>query len=147
VVPAFGRAVIFETSERSWHGFEAVTEAPDGGVLSRRSIALYFYTEERPLDEVFPEHGTHYTGRPLPSWCRPGNELTSGQIDLLKEMLDERDVGLRFLYSRELQWSGQLGELRDKAHSLERRISALEASRAYRIGRLMTAPVRFLRRK
>jgi len=147
VVPAFGRAVIFETSERSWHGFEVVTEAPDGGVLSRRSIALYFYTEERPLDEVFPEHGTHYTGRPLAAWCRPGNELTSDQVAVLQEMLDERDVGLRFLYSRELEWSGQMGGLRDEVAALQRRISALETSRAYRIGRLITAPVRFLRRK
>jgi hypothetical protein len=146
VVPAFGRAVIFETSERSWHGFEAVAAAPDGSVLSRRSIALYFYTENRPLDEVFPEHGTHYTGRPLPAWCQPGNELNSTQIDQLQEMLDERDVGLRFLYSRELEWSGQMGELREEVNALRLRISALESSRAYRLGRLLTAPARLLRR-
>ena len=146
VVPAFGRAVIFETSERSWHGFEEITAAPDGGVLSRRSIALYFYTEKRPLEEVFPEHGTHYTGRPLPSWCRSGNELTPDQINLLQEMLDERDIGLRFLYSRELEWSGQMGGLREEVNALQLRIAALESSRTYRIGRMLTAPARLLRR-
>ena len=146
VIPAFGRAVIFETSERSWHGFEAVAAAPDGSVLSRRSVALYFYTEDRPLDEVFPEHGTHYTGRPLPAWCQPGNELTSTQIDQLQEMLDERDVGLRFLYSRELDWSGQMGTLRDEVSGLRGRVTALESSRAYRLGRLLTAPLRVFRR-
>lgn len=147
VIPAFGRAVIFETSERSWHGFEAVATAPDGSVLSRRSIALYFYTEDRPLDEVFPEHGTHYTGRPLPDWCQPGNQLTSTQIDQLQEMLDERDVGLKFLYSRELEWSGQMGILREEVSMLRGRVTALESSRAYRLGRLLTAPARFLRRR
>ena len=147
VIPAFGRGVIFETSERSWHGFEAVAAAPDGSVLSRRSIALYFYTQDRPLDQVFPEHGTHYTGRPLPAWCQPGNELTSHQIDQLQEMLDERDVGLRFLYSRELDWSGQMGTLRDEVSMLRKRVTALESSRAYRLGRSLTAPVHFLRRR
>jgi hypothetical protein len=41
VLPLFNRAVLFETSERSWHGFEAIRRG------TRRSIALYFYTEER----------------------------------------------------------------------------------------------------
>jgi hypothetical protein len=40
VVPAFGRAVIFETSDHSYHGFPV--PVVDGKF--RRSIALYYYT-------------------------------------------------------------------------------------------------------
>ncbi len=52
IAPEFGRAVIFETSERSWHGHPV--PVADGHV--RRSLAVYLYD---PLDVVAaPGHST-----------------------------------------------------------------------------------------
>lgn len=60
VVPAYGRAVIFETSDHSYHGFPV----PVREGLHRRSIALYYYAAaDSPrfgglLTTDWREHGT-----------------------------------------------------------------------------------------
>ena len=67
VLPLLNRCVVFETSERSWHGFLAITPPLDRPLLSRRSLALYFYTRERPAAETAAPHATVYVERPLPA--------------------------------------------------------------------------------
>ncbi|MEO1367002.1 MAG: 2OG-Fe(II) oxygenase, partial [Acidobacteriota bacterium] len=60
-VPLWNHAVIFETSERSWHGFDKIAlpeELRDG--TSRKSFAVYFYTEDRPPEEIATSHATVY---------------------------------------------------------------------------------------
>jgi len=42
VAPEFNRTVVFETSDRSWHGH------PKPATRWRRSVAAYFFTEEPP---------------------------------------------------------------------------------------------------
>src|SRR5439155_21312235 len=44
ILPLANRAVLFETSERSWHGFERLTAPPGRAELSRKSLAIYLYT-------------------------------------------------------------------------------------------------------
>ena len=43
VVPTFNRAVLFETHDHSWHGFDRIGLPADRRDLSRRSLAFYFY--------------------------------------------------------------------------------------------------------
>jgi hypothetical protein len=146
VLPEYGRAIIFETSERSWHGFEQITAGPTGETLSRRSIALYFYSESRPHREITAEHGTYYVGRSLPEWCRVGAELDAEQIEWLREQMLKREDWISYLYDREVRWSTDFGRLNEELERERERVDALERSRAYRLGRLLTAPLRVFRR-
>lgn len=45
IVPAFNRAIIFETGDKSFHGHPNPVTCPDD--ISRKSIALYYLTELR----------------------------------------------------------------------------------------------------
>ena len=54
VDPGFNRLVVFNVTDRSLHGFPAPVQCP----LDRRriSLALYYYSEDRPEDEKAPFH-------------------------------------------------------------------------------------------
>ena len=58
----FNRAVIFATSEYSWHGFKKVHLPPDeqAAGTTRKLISLYLYTRNRPPSETAPPHSTQY---------------------------------------------------------------------------------------
>ena len=72
----------------SWHGFPPITLPEKMRHVSRRSIAVYFNTKERPQQETAHPHGTVYVPRPLP-----------GQLETAYTLQ------LRFLYERELEFS------------------------------------------
>ena len=61
----FNRAVIFATSEYSWHGFKQVQLPPEeqAAGTSRKLISLYLYTRKRPPSETAPPHSTQYVPR------------------------------------------------------------------------------------
>ena len=113
VVPKLGTCVIFETSEKSWHGFERIKLPERCGVDSRKSVALYFYTEERPEEEVRPEHATFYVGRPLSSQLDVGHTLREEDVAEIRSRLQMRDEWIEFLYKRELEWSAEMGRIRE----------------------------------
>lgn len=60
--PDFNRCVIFNTTDKSFHGNPEPVTTPDS--RTRRSIALYYYTNGRPADEVSSEHATLFQYRP-----------------------------------------------------------------------------------
>lgn len=62
VPPALNRAVIFETSEISYHGYSKIT-LPEG--VTRKSFFAYFYTHER--EDAVPYHDTIFKARPTES--------------------------------------------------------------------------------
>jgi len=114
--PAFNRCVIFETSERSWHAFDQIQLPPDHADLTRRSIALYFYTKDRPVEELADRHTTYYVNRQLPEHFAEGRTLSRADVAELKGLLEQRDGHIRMLYTentslRKAQDTGLTGHL------------------------------------
>jgi hypothetical protein len=62
VVPLFNRCVIFNTTDKSFHGNPVPVAAPDG--RTRLSLAFYYYTNGRPNNEVSNPHATVFKHRP-----------------------------------------------------------------------------------
>lgn len=88
--PLFNRALIFETSERSWHGFPTIRLPQERKHLSRKSFSIYLYTRERPADEVAPAHTTFYVPPPAPRFAA-GHTLSARDASELGEAIDSRD--------------------------------------------------------
>ncbi len=65
VLPLFNRLVIFSTTYNSYHGHPDPLSCPEGN--SRKSLALYYYSNGRPEHELHPElveHTTLFQNRP-----------------------------------------------------------------------------------
>jgi hypothetical protein len=58
IAPIFNRCVIFSTSDRSYHGHPHPLECPES--RSRKSLALYYFSNGRPAGEVDFDHGTQW---------------------------------------------------------------------------------------
>lgn len=99
VAPLFNRCVIFETSERSWHAFDPIRLPPERDGLTRRSIALYFYTRDRPAEETAPRHTTFYVNRQLPVRIDEGRTLSRDDVAEIRQLLELRDAHIRMLYA------------------------------------------------
>lgn len=99
IVPLFNRCVIFETTERSWHGFDRISLPVDRPDLSRKSVALYFYSRTRPAEEIAGKHSTHYVNRQLPEHLVEGYALKSEDVEILRELIANRDNHLQRLYA------------------------------------------------
>lgn len=56
IAPLFNRAVIFDTSNYSYHGHPRPLQCPED--RSRKSLALYYYTVEAPADDDRTPHTT-----------------------------------------------------------------------------------------
>ena len=111
VLPLFNRCVIFETNEISWHGFSAITLPEDRRTLSRKSVAIYLYTKDRPAAETAPSHATIYVPAGLPKDLLPGQLLNEPQwLDLRRRFAQLRGQ-LKFLYQRELKFSRDYDEV------------------------------------
>lgn len=101
--PYENHAVIFETNEHSWHGFEQICLPEDKRHLSRKSLTVYYYSEDRPDEETFSDHSTVYVPQGLPKDIKPGETLSQAQYDALRAMVTRRDHYLQRLYEREAQ--------------------------------------------
>ncbi len=165
--PLFNRCVIFETTESSWHGFARINLPQDLQGLSRKSFALYYYTDTRPPDQTAEEHSTVYVERHLPPRFQPGMALGDADLQEMKILLARRDQHLRRLYkniqrlygeNNRLRLHGQatvsaeepdeLADIADQEQyrqvlqQLRSRVYELEHSTSWRI----TAPIRALKR-
>jgi len=64
VLPKFNRTVVFTTTDTSWHGHPDALSCPEG--WSRKSLALYYYSNGRPDHEMKGPrgHSTVFKRRP-----------------------------------------------------------------------------------
>jgi hypothetical protein len=62
ITPIFNRCVIFNTTDFSFHGHPEPLMCPEG--KTRKSIALYYYSNGRPPEEVSAKHTTLFQRRP-----------------------------------------------------------------------------------
>jgi hypothetical protein len=131
IVPIANRAVLFETTESSWHGFTRITLPPEKQHLSRRSLAVYFYTRDRPAEQTAHSHGTVYVPRALPEHLEAGYMLQPADVENLQVLIARRDAQIRFLYERELEFSEAL--------------FGITRSPSFQVGRFLTWPARKVR--
>lgn len=62
VAPRLNRCVVFETGADTWHGHPDPLATPQG--ITRRSIALYYYTASPSIHDELPDNDTVYMARP-----------------------------------------------------------------------------------
>lgn len=116
ITPLYNRAVIFETTEWSWHGFSCIALPDAKKSLSRKSIALYFYTDERPAEELADTHSTIYVDRPLPERIRAGAVLNEADVQEIRTLLARRDQHNQRLYRDIMALTTKLGEAQAALH-------------------------------
>lgn len=62
IAPRGNRCVIFNTSSTSFHGHPHALTCPEH--VQRRSLAMYYYTNGRPVDETQEKHATLWPDMP-----------------------------------------------------------------------------------
>lgn len=87
VLPVFNRCVVFSTTDTSWHGHPVPLTCPEG--WSRKSIAMYYYTNGRPADQLSPDHSTLFQARPGESIAPPPHTFKSVVKSLVPPILTD----------------------------------------------------------
>jgi hypothetical protein len=108
IAPLFNRAVVFETTENSWHGFSTIRLPENRKALSRKSFAIYLYTKERPPKETAASHATVYVPDGMPADFTSGMTLDETRIADLRGRFDRMLGQLKFLYEREKDFAAQI---------------------------------------
>jgi hypothetical protein len=137
ITPLFNRAVVFETTEWSWHSFPPIQLPEDLRDLTRKSIALYFYSTQRPSEELADTHSTIYVDRPLPDRFAAGYTLDEADVQELLVLLKRRDMHNQRLY----------GEVSSLTKQLEQANAALQSGGAGRLYLLARRLYHRLRRR
>jgi Rps23 Pro-64 3,4-dihydroxylase Tpa1-like proline 4-hydroxylase len=61
VLPVFNRVMVFGTTDFTYHGHPDPLQCPEG--VTRRSLALYYFSNGRPSEEITGEHSTLFRAR------------------------------------------------------------------------------------
>ena len=72
ILPLFNRLVVFSTTSTSYHGHPEPLNCPED--RTRKSLALYYYSRDRPAREANEAHNTLFQ-------ARPGEELSTAAPD------------------------------------------------------------------
>lgn len=91
IAPIFNRMVVFSTTDSSYHGHPDPLTCPED--VRRNSIALYYYSAERPAEEIKfgRSEMTNYRARPTEAFAEGGvmHKLHQAQIKhpLMRKLL------------------------------------------------------------
>ncbi len=95
IVPTFNRAVIFETSKYSYHGYDTIN-VPEG--VTRKSMYFYFFTPINDKSKV-EYHDTIFKGRPSESAAkRTKTALKENAKNIIKKGLFK--IGAKSLFNK-----------------------------------------------
>jgi hypothetical protein len=61
VAPLFNRVMIFGTTDFTYHGHPDPLQCPEG--MTRKSMALYYFSNGRPAEEISGDHSTLFRAR------------------------------------------------------------------------------------
>lgn len=61
ILPLFNRIAVFGTTDFTFHGHPNPLQCPEG--MTRKSLALYYFTNGRPPEEISGEHSTLFKVR------------------------------------------------------------------------------------
>lgn len=122
-LPLLNNCVLFETNEYSWHGFSPVQVPPGKKVISRKSFTIYFYSQERPTNEIAEKHGTIYIQSPLPAHIKPGYVIADSDLTALKSNFKKRNNYLAAMYRREKQFHTSIQNLKGRLDKFEKLFS------------------------
>jgi 2-oxoglutarate-Fe(II)-dependent oxygenase superfamily protein len=133
--PVLNRCFIFETSERSWHGFNRLVPPPG---RSRRAFKVYYYTKDRPDAGAVGWHNTEYVEPPLPVRFAAGHVLTEEDELVLNEAIVRRDARIELLYRIRAEADGKYAHVwkeyeyyLDLSRTLRRELDGLTAAAAH----------------
>jgi hypothetical protein len=132
-LPLFNRAVLFETSEYSWHGFRRIRLPADRSHLSRKSFSIYLYTKDRPAGEVVAPHTTFYVADPLPAHLRAGHTLTEDDMREIDIRLKGRDGLLRMYQKLLVEKEQRLCDFLHAAQQAAPHRESILSSRSWRL--------------
>jgi hypothetical protein len=85
VLPAFNRMIVFGTTDYTYHGHPDPLTCPEG--VTRKSLALYYFSNGRPAEEVTGAHTTLFRERPNEDFEAGGPRLRALAKDLLPPVL------------------------------------------------------------
>jgi 2-oxoglutarate-Fe(II)-dependent oxygenase superfamily protein len=61
VAPLFNRVMVFGTTDFTYHGHPDPLQCPEG--MTRKSMALYYFSNGRPAEEITGDHSTLFRAR------------------------------------------------------------------------------------
>lgn len=85
IAPVFNRCVIFSTDSDSFHGHPDPLNTPEN--ISRRSLALYYYSASKKIHEEIKPNGTIYKARTSDSMSIKLEVLRINTISILKDFI------------------------------------------------------------
>ncbi len=85
IAPLFNRMVIFATTDFTFHGHPDALTCPEG--VTRKSLALYYFSNGRPAEEVTGAHTTLFQERPGEDLADQGSWLKKFAKDILPPVL------------------------------------------------------------
>lgn len=89
ILPLFNRIALFGTTDFTFHGHPDPLRCPEG--MTRKSLALYYFSNGRPAEEISGKHSTLFKER-APQEFTPtvGQRLRSLAKDLLPPIVTRR---------------------------------------------------------